>query len=105
MAVPKAHGADEVEGRQSRAFFAASALFFSFLVTLYICFLVPSFIVRLKRARSIAASSQLFGSISHALRSGLQASMNRRAAHPTFPTPVIDCPYKTFSGMCPSSMR
>ena len=40
-------------------------------------FSIRSFTVHLQRARSHAASSQLFGSISHDSRSRLQASMNR----------------------------
>ena len=52
----------------------------------------PSFTVRLHRARSRAASSQLFGSISHALRSRFHASFNCIAGRSTFLTPVGNWP-------------
>ena len=51
--------------------------------------LLLSFLVRHdEQARSHAASSQLFGSISRALRSCLHAFLNRRTGHPNFLTPL-----------------
>ena len=64
----------------------------------------PSFTVRLHRARSRAASSQLFGSISHALRSRFHASFNCIAGSSTFLTPVGNWPYRTSWEMRPLSM-
>ena len=64
-----------------------------------------SFTVRLHRARSRAASSQLFGSISHALRSRFHASFNCIAGRSTFLTPVGNWPYRTSWEMRPLSMR
>lgn len=46
-----------------------------------------------------SAYSQLFGSIPHAFRSRLSASLNRRAGGSTFLTPVPNCPYRTSLGM------
>ena len=65
----------------------------------------PSFTVRLHRARSRATSSQLFGSISHALRSRFHASFNCIAGRSTFLTPVGNWPYRTSWEMRPLSMR
>ena len=84
----------------SRAVCFSSAFWWRYISCLLSWFLL--FAVRLQQARSLAGSSQLFGSISHALRSHLQASMNCRAGRLTFLTPVVNCLYKTSLGMRPS---
>ena len=71
MAVPTstAHGADDDGRGERRTVFAASAPLFS-LVASHVCFLDSFFPIHSpSTARSLAVSSQFFGSISHALRS------------------------------------
>ena len=73
MAVPTstAHGADDDGRGERRTVFAASAPLFSSLVASHVCFLDSFFPIHSpSTARSLAVSSQFFGSISHALRSG-----------------------------------
>ena len=68
-------------------------------------FVITSFFDRLQQARWHVASSKLFGWISHALRSRLLASLNRRTRRLTFLTPVFNWSYRNSLGMRPSSIR
>ena len=68
-------------------------------------FVMTSFFDRRQQARWHAASSELFGWISLALRSRFLAYLNRRTRRPTCLTPVVNCPYRSSLGMRPSSMR
>ena len=74
--------------RQRGAVFVTSALLSSSLVTFQVSLFNTFFH---HQAQSLTVYSQLFGSISHALRSRLYASLNRRAGLSTLLTPVPNC--------------